>query len=89
MQPSPVVQVNLAVAVSYAQTPEAALMIMEKVATTTRIQTYQPYHAAMGNLLARVGRITEAKVSFENAIELSENAQEIAFLQNVARRLLH
>ena len=89
MQPSPVVQVNLAVAVSYAQTPEAALMIMEKVATTTRIQTYQPYHAAMGNLLARVGRITEAKVSFENAIELSENAQEIAFLQNAAQRFLH
>ena len=43
----------------------------------------------MGNLLARAGRVTEAKVSFENAIELSENAQEIAFLQNVARRLLH
>ena len=89
MQPSPVVQVNLAVAVSYAQTPEAALMIMEKVATATKIQTYQPYHAAMGNLLARAGRVTEAKVSFENAIELSENAQEIAFLQNAARRLLH
>ena len=52
MQPSPVVQVNLAVAVSYAQTPEAALMIMEKVATATKIQTYQPFHAAMGNLLA-------------------------------------
>lgn len=89
MQPSPVVQVNLAVAVSYAQTPEAALMIMEKVATATKIQTYQPYHAAMGNLLARAGRVTEAKVSFENAIELSENAQEIAFLQNAGRRLLH
>ncbi|MDC1303551.1 RNA polymerase sigma factor [Ascidiaceihabitans sp.] len=89
MQPSPVVQVNLAVAVSYAQTPDAALAIMEKVATVAKIQTYQPYHAAMGNLLARAGRITEAKVSFENAIELSENAQEIAFLQNAARRLLH
>ena len=89
MQPSPVVQVNLAVAVSYAQTPDAALAIMEKVATVAKIQIYQPYHAAMGNLLARAGRITEAKVSFENAIELSENAQEIAFLQNAARRLLH
>ena len=89
MQPSPVVQVNLAVAVSYAQTPDAALTIMEKVATAAKIQTYQPYHAAMDNLLARAGRIAEAKVSFENAIELSENAQEIAFLQNAARRLLH
>ena len=89
MQPSPVVQVNLAVAVSYAQTPNAALTIMEKVATAAKIQSYQPYYAAMGNLLARAGRITEAKVSFENAIELSENAQEIAFLKNAARRLLH
>ena len=89
MQPLPVVQVNLAVAVSYAQTPDAALTIMEKVATAAKIQTYQPYHAAMDNLLARAGRIAEAKVSFENAIELSENAQEIAFLQNAARRLLH
>ena len=89
MQPLAVVQINLAVAVSYAQTPEAALMIMEKVATVAKIQTYQPYHAVMGNLLARAGRITEDKVSFENAIELSENAQEISFLKNAARRLLH
>ncbi|MDG1449659.1 MAG: RNA polymerase sigma factor [Ascidiaceihabitans sp.] len=89
MQPTSVVQVNLAVAVSYAQTPDAALVIMEKVATAAKIQSYQPYYAAMGNLLARAGRITEAKVSFENAIELSENAQEIAFLKNAARRLLH
>ena len=89
MQPTSVVQVNLAVAVSYAQTPDAALVIMEKVATAAKIQSYQPYYAAMGNLLARAGRITEAKVSFVNAIELSENAQEIAFLKNAARRLLH
>ena len=42
-----------------------------------------------GNLLSRAGRITEAKVSFKSAIELSENAQEIAFLRNAAQRLRH
>ena len=89
IQPTLVVQVNLAFAVSYAQTPDAALAIMEEVTTTAKIQTYQLYHVAMGNLLARAGRITEAKVSFKSAIELSENAQEIAFLRNAARRLRH
>ena len=53
MQSSAVVKVTPAVAVSYAQTPEAALATMEKVATAAKIKTYQPYHAAMGNLLAR------------------------------------
>jgi predicted RNA polymerase sigma factor len=53
MQSSPVKKVTLAVGVSYAQTPDAALAIMEKVATAAKIKTYQPYHAAMGNLLAR------------------------------------
>ena len=53
MQSSAVVKVTPAVGVSYAQTPEAALVTMEKVATAAKIKTYQPYHAAMGNLLAR------------------------------------
>jgi|TARA_B110000091_G_scaffold209528_1_gene250853 predicted RNA polymerase sigma factor len=48
IQPTLVVQVNLAFAVSYAQTPDVALAIMEEVTTTAKIQTYQLYHVAMG-----------------------------------------
>ena len=87
IQPSPVVRMNQAIAVSYAETLQKALAVMQEVAKFPKIQSYQPYHAALGDLLARAGKSDDAKKSLLKAIELSDNAKEAAFLANKIREL--
>jgi RNA polymerase sigma-70 factor (ECF subfamily) len=80
IQPSAVVRMNQAIAVSYAQSLEKALTIMDEVSAFPKMQSYQHYHAAMGDLLARAGKTEDAKNSLRKAMQLSNNAKEIAFL---------
>lgn len=80
IQPSPVVRINQAIAVSYAQSLEKALTIMAEVSESSKMQTYQHYHAAMGDLLMRAGKKEDAKNSLRKAMELSNNAKEVSFL---------
>lgn len=87
IQPSPVVRINHAIAVSFAESIQAAFSIMEEVAQAPRIQNYQYYHAAVGDLLARDGNVEGAKQSLRKAIELSENAKETAFLEEKISQL--
>jgi RNA polymerase sigma-70 factor (ECF subfamily) len=87
IQPSPVVRINQAIAVSYAQSLEKALTIMEEVSVSPKMQTYQHYHAAMGDLLMRAGKTDPAKDSLRKAMELSNNAKEVSFLANKIQQL--
>lgn len=87
LQPSPVVRVNQAMAVSYAHSPAAALTMLEEVAGDGKLDHYQPYFAARADLLARGGRREEAKACFERAIDLSDNSSERTFLKGKAARL--
>lgn len=87
LQPSPVVRVNQAMAVSYAHSPEAALTMLEEAAGDGKLDHYQPYFAARADLLARGGRREEAKACFERAIDLSDNSSERNFLKGKAARL--
>lgn len=81
LQPTPVIKINQAVAVSYAQTADDALALLDSIAGSQEIQSYQPYHAARADILKRAGQHEEASIHFNKAIELTENQAEKHFLQ--------
>jgi predicted RNA polymerase sigma factor len=77
--PSPVVDLNWAVAHSMAFGPEAGLALLDEI-DLAALRHYAPLPAARGDFLFRAGRLTEAKVQFEHAARLSRNGREKAFL---------
>lgn len=80
VMPSPVVDLNRAVAHSMAYGPEAGLKLAEEVAEAAALRGYAPLPAAMGDFLFRAGRLAEARVQFERAAALTRNERERAFL---------
>ena len=78
--PSPVVELNRAVAHSMAFGPEAGLALLVEVEQAGALQNYVPLPAAKGDFLLRAGRAAEARAEFERAAALSRNAPEKAFL---------
>lgn len=80
VMPSPVVDLNRAIAYSMAFGPEAGLALVDEIATAAALRNYAPVPAAKGDFLFRAGRLAEAKIEFERAAALSRNAPEKAFL---------
>jgi RNA polymerase sigma factor (sigma-70 family) len=80
VMPSPVVDLNRAVAHSMAFGPEAGLRLVDEIAQAAALRNYAPLPAAKGDFLFRAGRLAEAKVQFEQAAGLSRNAREKDFL---------
>ncbi len=81
MQPTPVVYINLAVAVSYARSTDVALTMLDAVADDGRLNRYQPFFAAKADVLSRAGNPRAAKACFQTAIDLATNSFERQFLQ--------
>jgi RNA polymerase sigma-70 factor (ECF subfamily) len=79
-QPSPVIELNRAVAAAMADGPEAGLELLEELP----LERYHLFHAARADLLRRAGRPAEARTAYARAHELATNDAERAFL---ARRL--
>ncbi len=82
--PSPVVDLNRAVAVAMADGPAAGLVLVEAIGTEGALADYHLYHATRADLLRRLGRRHEAAAAYGRAMELTANAAERDFL---ARRL--
>jgi predicted RNA polymerase sigma factor len=80
VMPSPVVDLNRAIAHSMAFGPEAGLALLTEIADTPALRTYAPLPAAKGDFLFRAGRLAEARVEFQAAARLTRNAREAAFL---------
>ena len=80
VMPSPVVDLNRAVAHSMAFGPEAGLKLVDEIAQAAALRNYAPLPAARGDFLFRAGRLAEARVQFERAAGLTRNAREKAFL---------
>ncbi|MEU3903525.1 RNA polymerase sigma factor [Streptomyces goshikiensis] len=78
--PSPVVELNRAVAVSMAQGPQAALAIVDALAQEPALRAYHLLPSVRGDLLRRLGRRAEARAEFERAASLTRNARERALL---------
>jgi len=85
VMPSPVVELNRAVAHSMAFGPEAGLRLIDALAGTASLDSYAPLPAAKGDFLFRAGRLREARLQFERAADLTRNARERAFLLSRAR----
>jgi RNA polymerase sigma factor (sigma-70 family) len=79
VMPSPVVDLNRAVAHGMAFGPEAGLALLAAIEAAP-LSRYAPLPAAKGDLLFRAGRRRDARVEFERAARLTRNARERAFL---------
>lgn len=80
VMPSPVVDLNRAVAYSMAFGPEAGLVLVDELAEAAALRNYAPLPAARGDFLFRAGRLPEAKDAFEAAAALTRNERERDFL---------
>ncbi len=80
VMPSPVVDLNRAVAHSMAFGPEMGLRLLEEIADDAALRNYAPLSAARGDFLFRSGRLAEARLEFEAAARLTRNERESAFL---------
>ncbi|WP_123515907.1 RNA polymerase sigma factor [Streptomyces sp. 2132.2] len=84
--PSPVVELNRAVAVSMAEGPQAALPLVDALAGEPALRTYHLLPSVRGDLLERLGRREEARAEFERAASLTHNARERDLLLGRAAR---
>lgn len=84
--PSPVIDLNRAVAVSMAYGPAPALALVEALAEEPRLARYHLVFAVRGDLLEKLGRCEEAKAAFEAAAALTRNERERALLMERAMR---
>ncbi len=78
--PSPVVELNRAVAVAMAFGPARGLELVDALAGEPSLKGYHPLPSVRGDLLARLGRDREAREEFERAASLTRNARERALL---------
>jgi RNA polymerase sigma factor (sigma-70 family) len=85
--PSPVVELNRAVAVSMAFGPEAGLRIVDALTAEPSLASYHLLPAVRGDFLAKLGRADEARAELTRAASLTKNARERALLLERAGRL--
>jgi RNA polymerase sigma factor (sigma-70 family) len=87
LTPSPVVELNRAVAVAMAFGPEAGLELVVALAEEGSLEGYHLLHSVRGDLLAKLDRVAEAQTEFERAAAMTENARERELLLERARLL--
>ena len=80
LAPSPVVELNRAVAIAMADGPVAGLTLLDALQVDERLAGYAYFHGARADLLRRLGRWAAAADAYRRAIELTSNAVERAFL---------
>lgn len=85
--PSPVVALNRAVAIGFAQGPAAGLAALDALADEPQLSAYGYLAAARADFLGKLGRIGEARTAYTEALMLTENAVERDFLEGKLRAL--
>jgi len=78
--PSPIVELNRAVAVSMAQGPAAGLSIIDELLSVPSLRSYHLLPSVRGDLLYKLGRLVEARAEFERAASLTRNERERGLL---------
>ena len=81
MHPSAVVKVNHAIAMSYAQSVENGLVVLQSIENESGMDAYQPFFAARADLHSRLNKKRLAKLDFAKAIALSDNEARRDYLQ--------
>jgi RNA polymerase sigma factor (sigma-70 family) len=74
--PSPIIELNRAVAISMAQGPQAGLNIVDKLTNEPSLKTYHLLPSVRADLLCKLSRLDEARTEFERAASLTRNARE-------------
>jgi RNA polymerase sigma-70 factor (ECF subfamily) len=87
IQPSPVVQLNRAVAIAMRDGPEAGLAHIDAVLEHGQLANYYLAHSARADMYRRLGRTAEARASYEKALALTQQEPERQFLQERIRQL--
>jgi predicted RNA polymerase sigma factor len=88
LNPSPIVELNRAVAVSMASGPAEALPLIDALTNEPALQGYHLLPSVRGDLLNKLGRYDEARTEFERAAALTRNARERTLLLNRAKAAL-
>ena len=81
MDPSPVVELNRAVALAMRDGPAAGLSVVDGILARGELRDYRLAHAARADLLRRLGRTDEARTAYERALALTKQEPERRFLQ--------
>jgi RNA polymerase sigma-70 factor, ECF subfamily len=89
LSPSPVVELNRAVAVSMAYGPAAGLELADALATNAALRSYHLLPSVRGDLLVKLGRHNEARAEFERAARLTHNERESRLLRDRAAACAH
>jgi RNA polymerase sigma-70 factor, ECF subfamily len=85
--PSPVVELNRAVAVAMRDGPAAGLALVDSLLAGGQLGTYHLAHAARADLLRRLDRPAEARAAYRRALELTRQQPERRFLERRLREL--
>jgi len=85
LMPSPVVELNRAVAVGMASGPQAGLDLVDRLLREPSLRDYHLLPSVRGDLLVKLGRFDEARGDFERAASLTRNARERELLLDRAR----
>ena len=84
---TPVIELNRAVAVSFAASPAAGLDLLDGLERDGSLGQYAPFYLARGDMLRRLGRGSEARASYERALPVAPNDQVRRFIEHRLRRL--
>jgi len=87
VDPSPVVELNRAAAVAMRDGPEAGLALVNAILERGDLREYAHAHSAQGELRRRLGRLAEARASFQRALALARQEPERRFLERRLREL--
>ena len=87
VDPSPVVELNRAVAVAMRDGDAVGLRLIDELLAAGELQNYSFAHAGRGELCRRLGRSDEARKSYARALELMEQGPERRFIQRRLREL--
>jgi RNA polymerase sigma-70 factor (ECF subfamily) len=79
---NPVIKLNLAVALSYAEGADVGLNYLDQIADLDKLQDYYPYFAAKADMQRRLGNFTAARKMYASAIRLCSNSVEKSYLTN-------
>jgi RNA polymerase sigma factor (sigma-70 family) len=85
INPSPIVELNRAVALAMAFGPAAGLQLVDALSAEESLQRYHLLPSVRGDLLQKLGRLDEARAAFEEAASLTQNSREQALLRRRAQ----
>jgi RNA polymerase sigma-70 factor (ECF subfamily) len=81
MAPSPIVELNQAVAIAMVEGPGRGLALLEPLERAQVLKDYYLFHAARADLFRRADRVAEARSAYTKALELCQNETERSFLR--------